>query len=457
MGKIWLIIVMCGVCYVADGQKNEALCKFLANPGLQHAAIGLSVKQVSDGKEILSYHADMALTPASVAKIIPTWFALQEKGENYRYVTPVYYTGDMQNGVLHGNIILKASGDPTLDSRYFPNHSALKVLADTIRKWGIHQIQGKIIVEDAKDGIEIPGSWLWEDISNYYGAAYLPFNYRDNTCTLHFKTGAVGTRAELLWVEPLVPGIEIETEVRVAADNKDNAWIYGGPYSSVLRVVGTLPPHRTDFGVKGALHRPASAFAQEVVETLLAQGISVQQKTLPLDKRIEWFCIYSPTLKEIVYHTNKSSVNLFAEALGGLIDEGDVWQEKVLDLFSAIGINASGSIFYDVCGLSPMNAVPAQVLTDLLVYIGKNDYAAFSLSLPIAGIDRSVSAYYYSCPNLKNKLQAKTGSMSGIRSLAGYLTQNNGNKLAFTLLINHYSCSLGQLQKSVSQLLSNLL
>lgn len=456
MGRVWLMIWLCGMGYVANGQKREALCEFLATPGLQHAAIGLSVKQVSDGKEILSYHAAMALTPASVAKIIPTWFALQEKGENYRYVTPVYYTGDIQHGVLHGNIILEASGDPTLDSRYFPHHSALRVLADTIRKWGIHQIQGKIIVEDAKDGVEIPGSWLWEDVSNYYGALYLPFTYRDNTYTLHFKTGAVGTRAELLMIEPCLPGIQIENEVMVAANNKDNAWIYGGPYASILRVAGTLPPHRGDFKIKGALHRPASTFVRELIEILSVQGISVQQEKLPIEKRVEWFYIFSPTLKEIIYHTNKSSVNLFAEALGGLIGNG-VWQERAMALFSAIGIDASGSIFYDACGLSPMNAIPAQVITDLLVYIGKNGDAAFLSSLPVAGIDRSVSGYYYSCPTLKNKLQAKTGSMSGIRSLAGYLIQNNGNKLAFTLLISHYTCSLEQLQKSVSQLLLNLL
>ena len=203
MKKACLIILMWGIGYIARGQYTEALYEFLANPGLKYAAIGLSVKQVSDGREILSYHADMALTPASVAKIIPTWFALQEKGENYRYKTPVYYTGDIHNGVLRGNIILQASGDPTLDSRYFPNHSALKALVDTIRKSGIRQIEGTIIVENAKDGMAIPGSWLWEDISNYYGALYLPFNYRDNTYTLHLN-GTVGTRAELLSVEPFL-------------------------------------------------------------------------------------------------------------------------------------------------------------------------------------------------------------------------------------------------------------
>ncbi len=456
MKKACLIILMWGIGYIARGQYTEALYEFLANPGLKYAAIGLSVKQVSDGREILSYHADMALTPASVAKIIPTWFALQEKGENYRYKTPVYYTGDIHNGVLRGNIILQASGDPTLDSRYFPNHSALKALVDTIRKSGIRQIEGTIIVENAKDGMAIPGSWLWEDISNYYGALYLPFNYRDNTYTLHFKTGTVGTRAELLSVEPFLPGIRIENEVMVAADNKDNAWIYGGPYSSVFRVAGTLPPNRADFCVKGALHRPACTFVHELMKMLSEEEIVIHQKLLPIKRKNEWFCLYSPALKDIVYHTNKSSVNLFAEALGRLVTN-ETWQEKVVALFSGVGIDAAGCMLHDACGLSPMNAIPAQVLTDLLVYIGRNKHTAFLSSLSVAGIDRNVSVYSYSCPKLKNRMQAKTGSMSGIRSLTGYLIQNNGNKLAFTLLINHYTCSLSQLQNSVSQLFSALL
>ena len=61
--------------------------------------------------------------------------------------------------------------------------------------------------------MNIPGSWTWEDVSNYYAALYLPFNYRDNTCFYHFQTGVAGTPAKLKEIVPALPGVKIVNEV----------------------------------------------------------------------------------------------------------------------------------------------------------------------------------------------------------------------------------------------------
>ena len=82
---------------------------------------------------------------------------------------------------------------------------------------------------------------------------------------------------------------------------------------------------------------------------------------------------------------------------------------------------------------------------------------AFLLSLPIAGIDGGLAGYCYSFPDLKDRLRAKTGSMSGVRCLSGYLTCFDGERLAFTVLINHYTCSVSQLQKAIGKFLSAFL
>jgi len=97
------------------------------------------------------------------------------------------------------------------------------------------------------------------------------------------------------------------------------------------------------------------------------------------------------------------------------------------------------------------------VLTDLLVYIGKREHSAFLNSLPLGGVDGGLSGYCHAYPQLNKKLQAKTGSMSGVRSLSGYLTNNKGERLAFTILINHYTCTVSQLQRAVGKFLSRLM
>lgn len=446
---ILLLLLPAGV----QGQENAALQELLATEGLGNAAVGISVKRVVDGTDVVAYHPAMALTPASVTKIIPTWFALQEKGADYRYRTVVYYTGEIKDGTLTGDITLKAGGDPTLDSRYFPHHSLVSALVNAIQKAGIRQINGKIRIEGAKAGTDIPGSWPWEDVSNYYGALYLPFNYRDNTYTLQLQSGAAGTPAKLVSVTPELPDVEVSCDVMASAVNKDNAWIFGGPFSSALHVRGTIPANRSAFKVKGAIHNPAAVFVHELSAELLKKGIRVEQNTSEGLPRTELITLYSPRLQEIVFHTNKVSVNLFAESLG-VLTGGDDWQEKAKALFAAAGINAEGITLNDACGLSPMDAVPAGVFTDLLVYIGKQDNAAFLRSLPVAGVDGGLAGYCYSFPQLKNNMKAKTGSMSGVRCLAGYITRSNGEQLAFTVLINHYTCTVSQLQRAVGRFLA---
>ncbi len=455
MKKELLLIGLLWVGLCGYGQ-SAALEELLNTNGIKNGAVSISVKRVCDGEEIVSHNSGMALTPASVAKILPTWFALQEKGGKYRYRTNVFYTGEIKEGILYGDIIISASGDPTLDSRFFPHYSFVKKLVAEIQHAGITQINGRLLVEGAEKGTDIPGSWVWEDISNYYGAIYLPFNYRDNTCVFDFQTGAVDSLAKLVSVNPALPGIEILNKVRAAAGNRDNAWIYGGPYSTVLCVKGTLPANRKSFKIKGALHDPAAVCVNELEDSLVSKKIKVDNNVIVDTARIRLTYFDSPCLDDIVFHTNKASVNLFAEAMGRLVG-GKEWQRGVSALLDKAGINTQGITLYDACGLSPLDALPARVLTDLLVYIGQREHTAFLASLPRAGVDGGLAGYSHVYPQLNNNLQAKTGSMSGVRCLSGYLTNNKGERLALTILVNHYTCTVAQLQRAVGKFLSCLM
>lgn len=448
--KTWL----CLFCFLyfflsTQGQQHPAVQRLVAVPGLKHAAIGISVKNITDGRTVAEYNSQVALHPASVTKLITTALALKQKGAGYRYSTTVSYTGQIKNGILDGDIVILPSGDPCPDSRYFPDYKLTERLINEIIKSGIKKINGRILIRE-KVNTDIPGSWPWEDISNYYGAVCHDFNYRDNTYTIEFRSGKAGSQAEIIRVMPVQKGIRFISRVKASTGNKDDAWIFGGPYSREVYVKGTIPQNRTFYNVKGAIHEPAYCFVNEVTTILAGKGVVVAGQPVAGQKpETVLLTLSSPSIEEVVFHTNKSSINLFAEALGNLVPDKDM-QLKLM------GLDTDGIILKDACGLSHLNAVPAEVFTDLLIWADKNLGGAFICSLPVAGKDGGLQSYCGSSLILKDNLKAKTGSFAGVRCLSGFLKNKQGKQLAFTILINNYSCTSSELYTAVRTFLENL-
>lgn len=431
-------------------QLQEAVVKLQQKPGLKHAAIGISVKRM-DGQTVLDYHGSMALVPASVTKLFSTAFALKTKGTQFTYCTKAFYSGEIHEGVLEGNILIQAGGDPCLDSRYFPAHRFVDTVVAGIESLGIKRVAGKIIVMEGEKEAYIPGSWPWEDIANYYGTLYHPFNYRDNSYTIKIRTRRSDKSAEIVSVRPKVPQVTFRTEVVVDPANSNDVWLYGGPTASVIVIRGTFSTKPSVFSLKGAMHHPAEVFVGEVTERLLARGVIVDGDSIPSRSSHEFLSRESPVLGEIVFQTNKRSVNLFAEALGRLVD-AENFEHGVKKHLSMIPTDTSGIILKDACGLSPLNAVPAETFTDLLVWGYQHLDKSFFYSLPQGGVDGGLHIYA-DHPSLGSRLRAKTGSFSGVRALSGYLVTQRKERLAFTILINHYTCTSKEIREAVRDFL----
>ena len=113
MRRYLLLVLIFWKTTMLAAQPQSALQELLGTKGLEHAIVGISTKQVTDGKELVGHNARISMTPASVAKLLPTWFSLQEKGADYRYQTKVCYTGTICNGTLARNIVIESGGDQT--------------------------------------------------------------------------------------------------------------------------------------------------------------------------------------------------------------------------------------------------------------------------------------------------------------------------------------------------------
>ena len=436
------------------GQTKQTYQNLWSRNEVRHAAIGICVKDVNTGLSVYEYNSAMALRPASVIKLLSSILALKRNGDSLTYQTPVFYTGKVENGELYGNIVIGATGDPTLDSRYFPKMHFVDSIVTQIVNLKIKQIHGNVIFETKDEFAQIPGSWPWEDVANYYGALCHAFNYRDNTYVINLRSGKIGTSTKIISVIPTIPGVKLQNEVIASTTNRNDAWIYGGPQANVLLIQGSIPANRVSFAIKGAMHHPEACFREELEMKLQKQGISLGKQKIENKGKHVLQIFTSPLLKDIVYCTNKNSVNLFAEALGKLVSPTD-YAKTVKKELNTMGIDSSGIMLKDACGLSPANAVPAEVFTDLLIWANKNLNDTFLVSLPQGDVDNGLRIYA-DHPFLRKCVRAKTGAMSGVRALSGYLKTQKGRILAFTIIVNNYVCDSEKIQQIMRDFLKML-
>ncbi len=458
---IFLVIVCCGYWVFAQPVTviQKSIQKFVDDADFEHTAVGIHVVRLSDGKVLGTYEAQKSLATASTLKVVTTATALLQNGSDFRYKTPVGYTGKLQGGVLEGNLVIKGVGDPTFNSKYFPENDVVQKVVDLLNRQKIIQIKGNIVLDNSNFSGEVPPTWVWEDIGNYYGAALCSINYQDNTYKITFQTGKAGTKAKILNVTPK-QNLTFENTVLASTVNADNAYIFGSPFSRERVIRGTLPQFRKSFTVKGSMTNPAISFGEAIKDALQKRGIRVlgQIKTnsVGIQEGLGW--IKSPTLKEIIAKTNQHSVNLFAEAVLHLVKNSKSNQredliEALIEFWKNKGVNTDGLYLHDGSGLSHFNAVNPAFFTEMLRYMEQTKVAGdFKESLAISGKSGTLK-YLGKGSLLVGKVQGKSGGMQQVCSYVGYMTTQKGEKVAFAILLNNFSNSHSEIRQKIVKML----
>ena len=455
--------------------QNPALKAFLQSPNLKYASVGIQITELETGKQICSHNVNMALTPASTLKLITTASALELLGEKYLYRTSVLMDGYVNaQGLLVGNLYIQGAGDPTLGSEYlWPDQEwFLNDWLYALQKAGITSIQGSVVAIDDLYGYEgVSPKWLWEDIGNYFAPGVYGISIFDNTYRLSLKSGAAGTQPEILQMNPIVKNLTIDNRLISTANSLDSAYISGIPFSSERRIYGTIPQNKPDFTLKGDIPDPGWFLADYVTSYLQINGVPVAGKpttsrtqhitTQPLKKLVT---TVSKSMPEIIRVTNVRSNNHYAEYLFYTIGNEHnaenaayippVSVAAIKQYWTSKGIDMKGLTMYDGSGLSPSNAVPVALLTDLLIYMDRKSEckALFYYSLPEAGKEGTVRSFLQQRELAGSRI--KSGSISGVQSYAGYL-EKDGKRYAFAIIVNRFTGNRNTLRKQIEKLLQN--
>jgi len=467
MRKI-LILLFIGFSFRAFAQTvtqkiNTVVSNFLNDEQLKHAVVSLYVAD-ENGNSIYALNEQFGLAPASTQKIFTSIAALSLLGKDFTYKTEIGHTGNIKDGFLDGDLLIKGNGDPTFGSwRYAGTKpdSILNFILTAIKKAGIQKINGNIILDDGAFGYQpLPGGYVWEDMGNYYGSGSWAINWRENQYDLILKPGKnIGDPTTIIKTEPPITTNDYINFITTGEENSgDNTILYLPPYGASAFAEGTIPKGVKDFTVSGAIAYAADQLKAELASCFIKNNISLsgdiitgasfQKKHMPIDSMQNKIATYaSPTLDSIVYWFLQKSINLYGECLlktipyqKGNLGSTDNGVRELKKFWQQNGIDSSAINISDGSGLSPQNRVTTFAMVNALLYAQKQPwFQSFYKALPVY-----------------NNMKLKSGSINNVRSFAGYYTASNGQKYVLAIIVNNYDASKGSITSKIFKMLDAL-
>ncbi|MEP7251360.1 MAG: D-alanyl-D-alanine carboxypeptidase/D-alanyl-D-alanine-endopeptidase [Ginsengibacter sp.] len=462
MKQLFFLFILLPILHVhsqtIDSKFNSAFKKFSADPAFTHATIGLYVVNSNTGKEITSENIQVGMAPASCQKVITASAAFELLGEDFRYATSLGYTGNINNGILDGDIIIKGEGDPTLGSWRYETTAEEKMISlfqKQVSQAGINELRGNVVAdESAWQGEVTPDGWIWQDIGSYYGAGARAINWHENQYDLLLKSGKkIGDSVTIVGTDPS-PVIRLNLHslaTSAARGTGDNAYIYFPIDKDYGYVRGTIPVNENSFSISGAMPHPGMQLALTLEAALKNKAIEnneQQNNEDSIENPVHTFYTYqSPSLDSIVYWFLKRSVNLYGEALlktlankftqSGSVDSGVAviqrfWKQK--------NIETSALHIIDGSGLSPGNRITPASLVTIMQYARKQKW---------------FPAFFDALPEI-NGIKMKSGSIGGVVSYTGFIKSKSGENYTFSFIINNFDGETNAIRKKMWRLLDIL-
>ncbi|MDQ3071833.1 MAG: D-alanyl-D-alanine carboxypeptidase/D-alanyl-D-alanine-endopeptidase [Bacteroidota bacterium] len=456
---------------------NNTLKGWQSDPGFTHASWGFCMISLADGKQVVGFNEQKSLIPASALKAVTTATALDVLGPEYIFTTKLSYSGTLSDdSTLNGDIYIEGGGDPTLGYERVTGSQSLSSLmakwALAIKSKGIKKITGSIVGDASYlDGDFPVATWGWNDIGNYFGAAPSGLAFHENQYTLFLQSGkAIGSPVKVLRTYPDAHIVFTNHLTTAATGSGDQAYIFGAPFSNERWLKGTIPLSSKSFAIEGSLPEPALTCARELKSYLLKKGIVITGDATTMRLRALsgvftkasrniFHTTSSPAMNDVTKTTNFQSINLYAEHLlseigkkqsgTGSTEEG---LQALTNYWKIKGIDFKGVTIHDGSGLSRTNLVTPFFLATIVYSM--RDNSSFINSLPRAGIEGTLKNV---CDGelAHGKLWAKSGTMEGVRSYTGYVTNTQGQKFAFALIINNFD-QLYVVQKKIENLFNTL-
>jgi serine-type D-Ala-D-Ala carboxypeptidase/endopeptidase (penicillin-binding protein 4) len=392
-------------------------------------------------------YSGLLLHPASNLKIVTTSFALHSLGGNYVFNTPFEYAGVQRSDSLLGDLVVVGTGDPILSL------DDLDSAAEALYKSGIRVVTGNLVIDVSKfDSLEWGAGWMWDDEPEPYAMFISPASFNHDVVTVNVSLDSSGQNLDVQTV-PNTDFLKIEESAThgLADSIQVTREMIGGVNTIV--VTGTYTNVFTAKTYEFSVRHPGAYFGNVLMGLLKNRGVevcgtvAVSRHYAGHSPQVRIFTL-SHSIDSVLTYTNKVSDNLGAECLlrevpmatagaEGSAKSGIELEEKFLQL---CGVDSTQYYIVDGSGVSHYNLITPNAIVKILRFDLDQPYAGvFFSSLPIAGEDgtlkdRMTQEY------VAGKVHAKTGSLSGISTLSGYIIAPR-DTLVFSMMMQNFAVS----------------
>lgn len=441
-GFLLFLFLWVGILHAQAAWNEELNVLITSDPLLKTSEVGIIVHDLTTGKELYTYQADKLYRPASIEKVVTAVTALKMLGRNYEFQTTLSYDGVIKKGLLEGNLYVKGGFDPEF------MELDMDFLVRAVQEAGIRSISGKLVGDvSLMDSLYWGAGWSWDDTPE----AFQPY-----LSPLMLNRGCVDIR-----VSPSSRGQAGKVEITPESDyyqvNNRSVSLY--PAAGRLKITRNWLTNGNTIDISGSvssvrkktlnMYDSKRFFMDTFCYKLRKEGVSVVKDSICFQKApadAKWIYTCRRPLEVVLKRALKESDNLSAEALFrqlGRMKNGESSSvsfedcRKVVEEFMrhSLGYNPDNYQIVDGSGVSLYNYVSPRLISAYLNYAYRHPSVFRILydCLPVAGVDGTLRGRMRKGKAFRN-VRAKTGTVTGISSLAGYLTSVNGHKISFVII-----------------------
>ncbi len=447
---------------ISSSRLPAEIDKVLDDTLLLPAFIGIKIVTADNGAIMYQRNSHKLFHPASNMKLLTTATALRKLGPDYVFKTVVTADTPAENGVLRGNLYISGIGDPLMKT------SHLDSLAAELSASGVSRITGDIIGNaSCFDDLFWGSGWMWDDEPSTDAAFITPLTVNSNSVVISVTPGRQPGDTVGFSVEPPTEVITIVNEGITSTDTAlPEMSVDRVKRDNIVHVKGRMSPGsaRQEFPI--SVWRPELYFLDLLKHCFSAHNVSIAG-SMRLDTLhgAHLLGTISHPLDSVLQQINKPSDNLGAENLLKLLakelrgQRGStaVGLSIVKSYLFDAGVDTTKIILADGSGLSWYNAISPDAVIHLLSeqYRHKETFNHFYESLPIAGVDGTLKNRMKGT-RAEGNVHAKTGSLTGVSSLSGYVKTADGTTLLFSIMCNHFPGDISALRNAQNHILELL-